>query len=54
MQVVSSNGHLMQQTKIPAGQNSLDIDTSRFQQGMYIVNILTEGREREAAKIIVR
>lgn len=54
VQVVSSNGHLMQQTKIPAGQNSLDIDTSRLQQGMYIVSILTEGREREAAKIIVR
>lgn len=54
VQVVSTSGHLMNQAKVHAGENSIDIDTSRLQQGMYIVNILTEGRAREAAKIIVR
>lgn len=54
VQVVSTSGRLMHQAKVHAGETSIDIDTSRLQQGMYIVNILTEGRAREAAKIIVR
>lgn len=54
IQVVSDSGQVMMRTKLPAGQTSLDINTSNLKQGMYIVTIDTNGRDKEAAKIIVR
>lgn len=52
--VVSASGHNVYKTKLPAGQSSVDIDTSRLNQGMYVVTVNAEGRSQEAAKIIVR
>lgn len=54
VQVVSASGQSMLNTKIPAGQNKLDINTSGFSQGMYVVTVSGNGVSKEAAKIIVR
>lgn len=52
--VVSTSGQNVYKTKVPAGQSSINIDTSRLNQGMYVVTVSAEGRNQEAAKIIVR
>lgn len=54
VQVVSASGQTMLSKKIPAGQTQLDIDTSGFSQGMYVVTVSGNGVSKEAAKIIVR
>ena len=54
VQVVSASGQTMLSTKLPAGQNRFDINTSGFSQGMYVVTVSDNGVTREAAKIIVR
>ncbi|MDE6511704.1 MAG: T9SS type A sorting domain-containing protein [Muribaculaceae bacterium] len=54
VQVVSASGHTMLAAKLPAGQNQLDIDTSGFPQGMYVVTVSGNGTNKEVAKIIVR
>ena len=54
VQVVSTSGRTMLSKKIPAGQTLLDIDTSGFSQGMYVVTVSGNGVSKEAAKIIVR
>ena len=54
VQVVSASGQTMLKTKLPDGQNQLDIDTSGFSQGMYVVTVAGNGMTKEAAKIIVR
>lgn len=54
VQVVSTSGQTMLSKKIPAGQTQLDIDTSGFSQGMYVVTVSGNGVSKEAAKIIVR
>lgn len=52
--VVSAAGQTLFNSKIPSGQTSLDINTSGFQQGMYVVTVSGNGITKEAAKIIVR
>ena len=54
VQVVSASGRTMLSTKLPAGKNQLDINTSDFPQGMYVVAVSGDGVTKEAAKIIVR
>ena len=54
VQVVSTSGRTMLSKKIPSGQTLLDIDTSGFSQGMYVVTVSGNGVSKEAAKIIVR
>lgn len=54
VQVVSTSGQTMLNTKIPAGQTQLDINTSGFNQGVYVVTVSSNGSSKEAAKIIVR
>ncbi len=54
VQVVSASGQTMLSTKVPAGQSQLDINTSGFSQGIYVVNVFGSGINKEAAKIIVR
>lgn len=54
VQVVSASGQTMLDTKLPAGQTQLDINTSGFSQGMYVVTVSGNGITKEAAKIIVR
>lgn len=54
IEVVSASGHNVYKTKLPAGQSSINIDTSRLNQGMYVVTVTANGRNQEAAKIIVR
>ena len=52
--VVSLSGRNVYSTKLPAGESSIDIDTSRLSQGMYVVTVSADGKNQEAAKIIVR
>lgn len=52
--VVSASGQTMLNTKIPVGQTQLDINTSGFNQGVYVVTVMSNGTSKEAAKIIVR
>ena len=52
--VVSVSGRNVYRTKLPAGESSIDIDTSRLSQGMYVVTVSADGKNQEAAKIIVR
>ena len=52
--VISASGQNVYMTKLPAGQSSIDLDTSRLNQGMYVVTVSANGRSQEAAKIIVR
>ncbi|MDE5793642.1 MAG: T9SS type A sorting domain-containing protein [Muribaculaceae bacterium] len=54
VQVVSASGQIMLNSKIPAGQTQLDINTSGFNHGVYVVNVSNNGSSKEAAKIIVR
>ncbi len=54
VQVVSASGQTMLNTKIAAGQTQLDINTSGFNQGVYVVTVSSNGSSKEAAKIIVR
>ncbi len=52
--IISTSGQNVHKVKLSGGQSSLDIDTSRLNQGMYVVTVLTDGNSKEAAKIIVR
>ena len=52
--VVSTEGRIVMKDKIRNGQTSLDIDTSHFKQGIYLVKVSGNGKTSEAAKIIVR
>ncbi len=52
--IVSASGQNVFKTKLPAGQSSIDLDTSRLNQGMYIVTVSTDSKSQEATKIIVR
>lgn len=52
--VVSADGQIVMKDRIRNGQSTLDIDTSRFKQGMYVVTVSGKGKTSEAAKIIVR
>lgn len=52
--VVSADGQIVMKDTIRNGQSTLDIDTSRFKQGMYVVTVSGKGKTSEAAKIIVR
>ena len=54
IEVVSASGQNVYKTKLPAGQSSINIDTSRLNQGMYVVTVTANGINQEAAKIIVR
>lgn len=52
--VVSTSGQTVMQTKVGAGETSVDIDTSRLQKGVYVVTVKNGNSSTEAAKIIVR
>ena len=52
--VVSSSGQTVFETRMPEGESQLDINTSRFSKGVYVVTISAEGFSKETAKIIIR
>lgn len=52
--VISASGQNVYKTRLPAGQSSVDLDTSQLIQGMYVVTVTVDDRSRETAKIIVR
>ena len=52
--VVSSSGQTVLETRMPEGKSQLDINTSRFSKGVYVVTVSAEGVSKEAAKIIIR
>ncbi len=54
VQVVSASGQTVLDTKVPAGQSQLDINTSSFSKGVYVVNVSENGVSKENAKIIIR
>lgn len=52
--VVSSSGQTVLETRMPEGESQFDINTSRFSKGVYVVTVSAEGVSKEAAKIIIR
>lgn len=52
--VVSSSGQTVFETRMPESESQLDINTSRFSKGVYVVTVSAEGVNKEAAKIIIR
>lgn len=52
--VVALNGRTVYGRTVSAGTNSIDINTDRFPQGMYIVNVNDGKTVRQATKIIIR
>ncbi len=54
VQVVSASGQTVMNTDIPDGQTQLDISTSGFTKGVYVVTVSAEGVSKEAVKIIIR
>ncbi len=52
--VISTNGGVIKQIALPAGQSSVSMDTTGVTPGMYIVNVLDGKREYESCKIIIR
>ncbi len=52
--VVSASGAVVMSRNIPAGMDSVEIDTNNMPAGMYIVNVNDGKTIREAAKIIIR
>ena len=54
VQVVSASGQTVYDAKIPAGQSQLEISTTGFSKGVYVVTVSAAGLSKEAAKIIIR
>ncbi len=54
LQVTSTSGQTIFDTKIPTGQTQIDINTSSFPKGVYVVSVVDNGDIRETAKIIIR
>ncbi len=52
--VISTNGGMVKQIALLAGQSSVSMDTTGMAPGMYIVNVSDGKREYESCKIIIR
>lgn len=52
--VVSTDGRVLLSRNIEQGTTSTDINTDRFHQGMYIVNVSDGNTTHEATKIVIR
>ncbi|MDE6380351.1 MAG: T9SS type A sorting domain-containing protein [Muribaculaceae bacterium] len=52
--VVSSSGQTVLETRMPEGESHLNINTSRFSKGVYVVTVSAEAVSKEVAKIIIR
>ncbi len=54
VQVISASGQTVLESKVPAGQTDLNINTSNFAKGVYVVNVSDNSVTKESAKIIIR
>lgn len=52
--VTSVNGVTVMTKNVSAGETSTSIDTSRMQQGMYVVSVVENGKKSEHCKVVIR